>query len=212
MRRELRSGLLAGVLGSVVVVAGCAGMRHPTSVTVPLVLRPTEVPNAAVSMPHGQGRVHVAAVQDGRAEREKIGENRENSPPVPILADSSPTEFVRAALVEQLKNSGVKVAEGSDAADFTLAVTLTRFWAEESPNYDAQVMLAAEVRTRGGAAVWSGTASGHDGTFGRSLSAENYQQVLSNALVNAIASLTAKPQFQEALIPREPQPRPRRAR
>ena len=49
--------------------------------------------------------------------------------------------------------------------------------------------------------MWSGTASGHDGTFGRSLSAENYQQVLSNAVVNAVSGLVAKPQFQEALRP-----------
>jgi len=189
---------------------GCS-MRHASSLTVPLELRTTQVPNAAISLPQGQGRVFVAAVQDGRTVKDRIGENREGSPPIPILADSSPTEFVRNAVIEQFRNDGLSVVETGDAADSIVTMTLTRFWAEESPNYDAQVVLGVEVRSKTGSVLWSGNASGSDGTFGRSLSVENYQQVFSNALVNAVSSLVAKPQFQQALTV-QAQQRPRRTR
>ena len=177
------------LLSAMTIASGCP-TNKPSSLTVPLQLRATQVPTA-VSFSQTPGRVYVAPVQDGRTDKDRIGENQENTPPTPIYGDSSPTEFVRAAVAEQLKNG----------ADAVLAMTLNRFWAQESPNYDAQVVLAVEVRSRSGAALWSGTASGHDGTFGRSLSAENYQQVLSNAVVNAVSGLVAKPQFQEALRP-----------
>ena len=195
-------GLIAvwtALLGAMTIASGCL-TNKPSSLTVPLQLRTTQVP-AAVSFTQTPGRVYVAPVQDGRTDKDRIGENQENTPPTPIYGDSSPTEFVRAAVAEQLKNDGVTVVPSADGADAVLAMTLNRFWAQESPNYDAQVVLAVEVRSRSGATVWSGTASGHDGTFGRSLSAENYQQVLSNAVVNAVSGLVAKPQFQEALRP-----------
>jgi hypothetical protein len=190
----------AALLSGITLVSGCP-TKNPSSLTVPLQLRTTQMPNAMVSFAQSPGRVYVAPVQDGRTEKDRIGENRENTPPTPIYGDSSPTEFVRAGVIEQLKNDGVTIVQSADGADAVLAMTLNRFWAQESPNYDAQVILAVEVRGRGGAALWSGTASGHDGTFGRSLSAENYQQVLSNALANAVSGLVAKPQFQEALQP-----------
>ena len=187
------------LLGAMTIASGCP-TNKPSSLTVPLQLRATQVPTA-VSFSQTPGRVYVAPVQDGRTDKDRIGENQENTPPTPIYGDSSPTEFVRAVVAEQFNNNGVTVVASADGADAVLAMTLNRFWAQESPNYDAQVVLAVEVRSRSGAALWSGTASGHDGTFGRSLSAENYQQVLSNAVVNAVSGLVAKPQFQEALRP-----------
>jgi hypothetical protein len=209
--------LTVAVLGCLGVMAtlGTGCVHHASSLTVPLELRATQVPNAATSMPQGLGRAYVPAVQDARAQQDRIGENRENSPAIPVYAASSPTVFVRETLIEQLKTNGIPVAESAAAADAIVVVTLNRFWAEESPNYDAQVVLAVEVRGKGGAVLWSGTASGNDGTFGRSLSVENYQQVLSNALVNAVAVLVAKPQFQQALAPQprtQQQQRPRHKR
>ncbi len=202
----------AALLGGMTMASGCPTSK-PSSLTVPLQLRTTQMPNAVVSFAQTPGRVYVAPVQDGRTEKDRIGENRENTPPTPVYGDSSPTEFVRTAVVEQLKNDGVTIVQSADGADAVLAMTLNRFWAQESPNYDAQVILAVEVRNRGGAALWSGTTSGHDGTFGRSLSAENYQQVLSNALANAVSGLVAKPQFQEALRPQaQPAHAPARAK
>jgi hypothetical protein len=197
-----RSGSIAAwatLLGALTLASGCP-TNKPSSLTVPMQLRVTQVP-AAVSFSQTPGRVYVAPVQDGRTDKDRIGESQESTPPIPIYGDSSPTEFVHAAVTEQLKNDGVTVVPSADGADAVLALTLNRFWAHESPNYDAQVVLAVEVRSRGGASVWSGTATGHDGTFGRSLSAENYQQVLSNATANAVSGLVAKPQFQEALRP-----------
>ena len=203
---------MLGWLGMVAAVgSGC--VPRASSLTVPLELRPTQVANAATTAMQGRGRVYVPAVQDARPQQDRIGENRESSPAIPIYAGSSPTLFVREALIEQLKANGVAVADSANAADAIVVVTLNRFWAEESPNYDAQIVLAVEVRGRDGAVRWSGTTSGNDGTFGRSLSAENYQQVLSNALVNAVAVLVAKPQFQQALVARpraQPAQAPRR--
>jgi hypothetical protein len=209
-------GLTAVALSCLGAMAtlGTGCVHHASSLTVPLELRATQVPNAATSMPRGLNRLYVPAVQDARPQQDRIGENRESSPPTPVYAASSPTVFVRDALVEQLKANAIPVVDSAAAADTIVTITLNRFWAEESPNYDAQVVLAVEVRDKRGAAVWSGTASGTDGTFGRSLSVENYQQVLSNALMNAIAALIAKPQFQQALAPQPepPRQRPRRSR
>ena len=197
---RLLSVVLLGSLGTCLAFSNLACVSHrPSSLTVPLELRPTDLPNGAISLPTNPGKVYIAQVIDNRDHKDRIGDNLEEATPVPIYADSNPTEFVRRSISDQLKGDGVNITNNPMEADLTMTVTLNRFWVAESPNYEANIAIAVELKGRGDMSVYNGLATGHDSTFGKSLSVENYQQVLSNAMVNVVAGLVAKPDFQKAL-------------
>jgi hypothetical protein len=56
-----------------------------------------------------------------------------------------------------------------------------------------------DVTNIGGRILWSGTAFGSDGTFGRSYTADNYNQIFSNAARKLADGLVRDPEFQRAV-------------
>jgi len=60
---------------------------------------------------------------------------------------------------------------------------------EEREEYRGRVALALTVNDAAGKQVWSGQVVGRAKTWGRSYSAQNYLEVLSNSLLDAIDEL-----------------------
>ena len=200
-----RSGMLAlaGVFAALVgVQGGCGSMgggpRGP--VTVPLEFRRGHAEPLSGSLPDDV-KVHVAAVEDARDNKDEIGRNVEDATPIPVYpaADSTPAEFVRRQVHDELSDLGAKVVDSPDGADRVVSLELRRFFVEESNTFRAEVSCAAEVRDEGGQALWRQVVNGTGQTFGRSLKPENYQQTLSDATRRMIAQLVANPSFQKAL-------------
>jgi hypothetical protein len=190
------SGAFAILLG---VFTGCGGTKGP--VTVPLHFRPQHAEPLTGTIAAGDMKVYVEAVNDKRTNQEEIGRNVENATPIPVYAgsDKAPADFVHDVLEEELKNFGVELTDTPEAADRMIAVDLTKFWVEEGNNYVAEVKGTARVRDKSGKELWKGTVGGDGRTFGRSLSAENYNEVLSDGTRRLVGSLVANPKFQQAL-------------
>jgi hypothetical protein len=131
----------------------------------------------------------------------KIGENQEGRKPVNILArpESPPANVIRDAFSSERTQKGYKVVPDRAAAGRILQVKLMRFWAQESPSYEAQVLTETSVTSPTDRVLWTGTLSGEDSTFGRSFSTENYNQVLSNSTIKMVGQAMTKPEFQAAL-------------
>jgi hypothetical protein len=55
------------------------------------------------------------------------------------------------------------------------------------------------VIDRSGKTLWKGLVSGDATRFGRSYKAENYYEVLSDAVVNTVSSMLQAADFQKAL-------------
>lgn len=197
-RRAGRVGLVCGwfVLAAAFVL-GCDPTRR-----IPLAYKPTQMHANAVMAPAGSPAICVV-VTDGRSgDPAKIGENQEGRKPVNILArpESPPTKVIQDAFSSELTQKGYKVVADPAGAGRVLQVKLMRFWAQESPSYEAQVLTETSIVAKPtGRVLWTGTLSGDDSTFGRSFSTENYNQVLSNSTIEMVAQAMTKPEFQSAL-------------
>lgn len=147
-----------------------------------------------------QTRIFVGSFEDKRDAGNAIGQNVEHANPVRIVAGSPPAEFFRQTLVTQLRRAGLTLADDPAQADRIISGDLTRFWVEESNNYQAEVGATIRVTDRGGQSRWQGAVVGHGENFGRSLSPENYRQTISDALVRlTYDDLLNNPGFQSAL-------------
>lgn len=191
-------------LAALIALAGCAGGGHdggPASLAVPLVYVPTEgISPPSMAIPP-RAAIFIAAVEDARDQREIIGENREDADeraPIPILAEGSPAEFIREAVVRELGTLGFSIANDPGAAERTVTLRLTRFFTAEGGLYIGDVWAHAQVFS-GGEVLWQGLVSGRAKRFGRSLKAENYREVFSDATQDMIEQLAAAPGFQTAL-------------
>jgi hypothetical protein len=198
--RVVLTGAFAALLG---VYTGCGGGGGGGPVSVPLQYRPTHAePLTGTSINAADVKVHLAQVVDKRQDKETIGQNVEDDDkaPVPVYAaDTTPGEFVRQVMEDELKNFGVELVDAPEAADRIIAIDLNKFWCEEGNNYRAEVRGTAEVRNKGGSSLWKGPIGGDGRTFGRSLSPTNYNEALSDATRRTVGSLIGNPGFAKAL-------------
>jgi hypothetical protein len=190
-------GGFAMLVALIVTSAGCA--PRPTTLTVPLVLHPTDDYGPTILVGHSL-KVFVQPIHDSRSITDRIGENREKPIIVPIYSSGpAPADWLQDSLVNQLRLSGVNVVPDAAGADRQIVITLNQFWAEESPDYRARVLVSVQVLGPNGQVVWSGPADGQDSTVGLSLRPYNYQQVLSNAVVKLVAGLISNGGFAQAI-------------
>ena len=191
---RIRAGL--GLLAIVLVVAAC---ERPKELRVPLDYRPTDrLAVGGVRVPPGL-RLAVNAT-DARTDASEIGRNAEGTPPVPVYAASPPPEtFVRDGVARELSNAGIQVESDPHRATKILNLRLQRFWTDETSTYKTTIMTDAQLTDPAGHRVWQGVVSGNNERFGRSLKAENYQESLSDAVVNLVGNLLGNSSFVDAL-------------
>ena len=193
---------LAAVLPSLLLALGAGGcFNKPSSVNVPLNYRPTSQLNMnafAGDLP--EVSVHVGPVTDARDNRDQVGENLENKAPIPVYAAGvEPTQFVHDVTRDLLSKTGIKLTDDRAAADRVLLADLHRFWTKETNTYESEVRATVTVQDRNGAELWRGMVNGTAERFGRSLKAENYQEVFSDAMVKMVEGLLTNPGFRAAL-------------
>jgi hypothetical protein len=198
MHRARNAGVIAGCILMTLATMGCA---RRTSVTVPLRFRPT----SSLKMGAFAGvlpvtGVHVGPVNDVRVKNDRIGENLEEIKPVPVFAGAlEPAQFVRDTTRDLLSRAGLTVTPDAGGAACVLVSDLHYFWTQETSTYEAEVRLTLTVRDRGGRQLWKGTINGTAQRFGRSLKAENYQEVFSDAMADLVQSLLGNAGFRDAL-------------
>jgi len=182
-------------------VLGSGGCRKPASVAVPLKFRPTSQLNMntfAGTLP--ESTVHVGPVADARDNRDQVGENLENKNPIPVYAQAAePTEFVHDVMHRLMTRAGIKVTDDRGAAERIIVTDLHRFWTQETDTYEAEVRATITVQDRGGRQLWKGTVNGTGERFGRSLKAENYQEVFSDAMIDMVQGMLNNAGFRTAL-------------
>jgi hypothetical protein len=193
----LAVGVAVGVLS---LATGCGA--GAASVTVPMTWQPTAPMNVnafAGAMP--QSAVFVGPVTDKRQRPKQVGENVEQGAarPKPVFPQGEPATFVRDATVLLFKKGGMKVVASDASADRIVTVELNSFWTREADTYLSDISATFHVKDRSGRELWKGTVSGAAKNWGRSLSAENYQQVFSDGTVQMIEGLLGNAGFRDAL-------------
>ena len=163
---------------------------------IPLQWRPTsDLRLGAAQMTSAP--VMVATFTDGRDHKEVIGENREEDEPKPVTTSDDVGAFVGTHVRELLSQAGIKTVGGNAAV--TVQGEVKRFFVREGDTYKSDVAIQLTVIDQNGKTLWKGLASGEATRFGRSYKAENYYEVLSDAVVNTVSSMLQAAEFQKAI-------------
>jgi hypothetical protein len=112
-----------------------------------------------------------------------------------LKATNEVAPFVEGVLIKNAQEWGIRVEEN---ADLILSGELLTFKVTErdkavGSTYNAEVRVAGKLQNRAGNQLWSGTAFGDASRYGKKLSNENCNEVLSDAMIEAFADLFSKP-------------------
>ena len=141
--------------------------------------------------------VAVVAFTDDRDNKESIGENREADDLKPVTTSDDVGAFVSTHIRQLFDQAGIKTVDSNGAV--TIKGEVKKFFVREGNTYKSEVAIHLTVIDQGGKTLWNGLASGEATRFGRSYKAENYYEVLSDAVVNTVSSMLQAGEFQKAI-------------
>ena len=163
---------------------------------IPLQWRPTSTLSLGTAE-MSTSAVTIAPFTDGRDDRQLIGENREDDKPKPVTTKDDVSSFVSTHIRQLFNEAGVKTVDGNGEVIITGEVK--KFFVREESTYKSTVEIHLTLTDQAGNTLWNGLASGEATRFGRSYEAENYYEVLSDAVVNTVSSMLQAPEFQKAM-------------
>ncbi len=163
---------------------------------IPLLWRPTSALQLGTAQ-IAASTVTIAPFTDGRDNKEAIGENREDKLPKPVTTADDVGAFVSTNIRQLFDQAGMKTVDSN--GEVTIQGEVRQFFVREESTYKSTVVIHLTVIDRDGKTLWKGLASGEAKRFGRSYLAENYYEVLSDALVNTVSSMLQAEDFRKAL-------------
>lgn len=179
-----------------IVIAGCA-MDKPL-LNEPLAWTPTDSLDLGITQGHGTpATVRFEAFSDTASNPALIGENDEKATPRQVTTADQVGPFVSQHLQQLFTQAGY--VSGGDNADRVISGEVRKFFVREGNTYDGSVVVAIAVSDRSGKVLWRGTAWGSNQTFGRSYHLDNYQQVLSDTVVDTADKLLKDPGLRASL-------------
>jgi len=195
------------LLASLVFSSSAAWASRPL-LDVPLVWRPTSTIQdfrlEPVNLtPFREARIAVLPFTDSCPDKTLIGQNQEDAQPKLVRTNADVAGFVEAHTKDILSGLGYPMVDKADQANVTLSGEVVAFTVVERNTYVGDVRIKLTVR-RGQEVVWEGMALGQATRFGRSYKLENYYEVLSDSLLEAIARMGASQGFQQAFVAKPP--------
>lgn len=181
---------------SLLSVALAASSKTKLLEHIPLEWRPTSSLQLGTSQ-MTSATVTIAAFTDGRENKEIIGENREDDTPKPVTTAGDVGAFVGTNIRQLFDQAGVKTVDSN--GEVTIKGEVRQFFVREAATYKSAVAVHLTVTDREGNILWQGMASGEATRFGRSYKAENYYEVLSDAVVNTVSSMLLASDFRKAI-------------
>jgi hypothetical protein len=190
----MRITLLAFSVASI-MLAACA--QETPLLNKPLAWTPTSTLALGVTQSHGTpATVRFQTFSDTAADPALVGENVEHAPTRQVTTADPVAPFVTQHLQELFAEAGYS---GGANADRVISGDVRKFFVREGDSYDGSVILEVIVCDRSGKALWHGTVWGTNQTFGRSYHLDNYQQVLSDSLIDAANNLLKNPGLRDSL-------------
>ena len=137
----------------------------------------------------------LLAVDHRPGPHDLLGENREKSTTVPVRASTPVFSWISRSLADTFRDWGTQSTPGSELA---LHTEIVKLFVVEEHTYQAEAAMKFMLKRRDGTEVWSGIVGGAASRFGRSLNAENYNEVLSDAVFSCFSKLWADAGFRDA--------------
>jgi hypothetical protein len=194
--RSAASG--AALLTSAVAAIALGGCAQETPLlNEPLAWTPTTTLALGVTQSRGTpATVRFQAFSDTAADPALVGENVEHTPARQVTTADPVAPFVTQHLRELFAQAGYS---GGANAERVISGDVRKFFVREGSSYDGGVILDITVSDHSGKVLWHGTVWGTNQTFGRSYHLDNYQQVLSDAVIDAANNLLKTPALRDSL-------------
>jgi uncharacterized lipoprotein YajG len=191
MCRTLRIATLL-VFGS--LMAGCAFGERQASLAYPPVADEDLISSAEAAPSAQGGTVYIGDFEDIRSSTMLVGHVRNGfgMKTAEVVAQRDVPEWVREALVHELKASGYQVMDGvAQAGQTTISGDIVRVYCDAYFTYEGEVALRMEA-TKEGQSLVQNTYTG-TGSAGMNWAAteDSYSQSLSLALQSALRQFLA---------------------
>ncbi|HJS88443.1 MAG TPA: hypothetical protein VJ738_00580 [Steroidobacteraceae bacterium] len=180
---------------ALMVLGGCA--QQTSLLNQPLAWTPTKTLDLGVTQGGTPATVRFETFSDTASDPRLVGENHEQATPRPVTTADPVGDFVTGHLEQLFAQAGYPA--GGANADRVISGEVSKFFVNEKDTYSGSVVLNVTVSDRTGKVLWRGTAWGANETFGRSYHLDNYQQVLSDSLIDAANNLLKSPALRAAL-------------
>lgn len=141
--------------------------------------------------------VRVETFADTASDPKLVGENVEQATPRLVTTADPVGAFVAQHLQQLFVQAGYPSAGAN--AERVVSGEVSKFFVNEKDSYSDSILLNVTVSDSNGKVLWQGTVWGANDTFGRSYHLDNYQQVLSDSLIDAANNLLKNPALRDTL-------------
>jgi hypothetical protein len=167
---------------------------------IPLEWKPTSPMSerAPVDLKGLEGiKLQIDPFTDKREDPAFIGRNTSRVPTRKVTTNEDVARFVTYRVKSLMSGLGLTVVESG--GDVIMKGEVRKFFVEEASRYNADVELQATLTDANGKILWVVATSGSSSRFGISYKADNYYEVLSDALIGAVHELAHNPGLRKAL-------------
>ena len=183
----------------VLLLCGCA--HNPRKLEgIPLVWKPTSTMAdfGAIDM-NGMAdvKIQIEKFSDARKNLQLIGMNHEDAKARLVTTKDDAGDYVAGNMRDTMQKAGLDIVD--TGGQIVIGGEISDFFVEEMTTYKSQITLHVSVRDSTGKVLWSGIIGGNATRFGHSFDAENYYEVLSDALMEAMHDLLVDPAFRAAV-------------
>lgn len=197
-RHLVALSLLAGLIGTGFVLPASASDKLEN---VPLTWKPTISPPTRGAMNLTgieNARLQFEPMVDRREDPALIGLNRDKIPSRRVATQENVARFVNFHFKNLLTGVGVNLVDSGGTV--IVKSVLTKYFADEAQKYNGEVEIELTFTDTSGKVLWAYMIGGTSSRYGISYKADNYYEVLSDALISATQALIENPRFRETLM------------
>ena len=142
-------------------------------------------------------KLQIDPFTDKREDPGFIGQSTTKVPFRKVATNEDVARFVTYQVKLLMAGLGLKVVESG--GDVILNGSIRKFFVEEDKRYNAEVEMQVAFTDANGKILWGVATTGTSSRFGMAYKADNYHEVLSDALIGATHQLVQNPGFRKAL-------------
>jgi hypothetical protein len=143
-------------------------------------------------------KIHWDGFTDTREKPSLVAENRQKEDKVWTVTTSTDVPaFVSDHMKDSVHGAGLNVVDSG--ADVNISGEIRKFLVTETGTYNGEISVLIHVKDSGGKELWTGIISGDATRWGRSYSAANYFETMSNMTLSATYNLLNNAGFRDSL-------------
>ena len=200
----MRSGFLQSLRSCAAILVASVALTAADgpSFGMSLQWRPTstlsETTERIELMPFVNVKVGMKPLVDLRKDKTFVGENREKSYSRYVTTTDDVPALLTSRVLDLMKEAGLPISDKVEGANIVLTGEILRYGVTETQTYKGELRLLLEIHS-GDKSVWKGVVVGRASRFGRSYKPDNYQEVLSDVVVEAVSRMLSDQTFLRVL-------------